>query len=105
MIFISGQQAGQLHDLLFKSVVVPYEVQFINDRVEGNTISIHLVQDDKEPEILYFKKGERAAKMIRAMTGCKIKQSRDEFLRKTLCPAAITNVKNINAIAEALVEL
>ena len=105
MIFISGQNADQLHKLFFKSVVAPNDVQFINDRAEGKALAIHLIQNDKEAETLYFKKGERAAKMIRSMTGCKIKHSRDEFLRKTLCPAVITNVENINAIAEALVEL
>jgi len=108
MIFIVKSKCSeQLHDLLFKSVVVSDndKAQFINDRIEGNAIAIDIVEG--ENEILYFKKGKQLAKMVSLFTGLKIKPSRDKFLMSVLCPAIIikTNDININNVAEALLEL
>jgi len=109
MIFIiKGKWSEQLHNLLFKSVIVDDsdKAQFINDRSEGNAIAIEIIEDDQN-EILYFKKGRQLAKMVSLFTGLKIKPSRDKFLMNVLCPAIIIKAKdiNINNVAEALLEL
>jgi len=108
MIFIiKNKWSEQLHNLLFKSVVVndSDKAQFINDRSEGNAIAVDIIEGDNE--ILYFKKGKQAAKMVSLFTGLKIKPSRDKFLMNVLCPAIIIKAKdiNINNVAEALLEL
>jgi len=108
MIFIiKNKWSEQLHNLLFKSVVVndSDKAQFINDRSEGNAIAVDIIEGDNE--ILYFKKGKQLAKMVSLFTGLKTKSSRDKFLMSVLCPAIIIKAKelNINDVAEALLEL
>jgi len=108
MIFIvKGKWSAQLHDLLFKSVIVDDsdKAQYINDRSEGTAMAIDII--DGENEILYFKKGKQLAKMVSLFTGLKMKPSRDKFLMNVLCPAIIikSNNININNVAEALLEL
>ena len=107
MVFIKDNKwADELHDLLFKSTIVPDDIQFINDRVEGKAIAVDIIESNKN-EILYFKKGKQAAKMVSLFTGYKTTLSRDKFLMKTACPAIIikSNSINVNNIAEALLEL
>jgi len=107
VFIIKGKGSEQLHNLLFKSVIVDDsdKAQFINDRSEGNAIAIDIIEGDNE--ILYFKKGKQLAKMVSLFTGLKIKPSRDKFLMNVLCPAIIIKAKdiNINDVAEALLEL
>jgi len=108
MIFIvKNKWSEQLHNLLFKSVVVndSDKAQYINDRSEGTAMAIDII--DGENEILYFKKGKQLAKMVSLFTGLKTKPSRDKFLMSVLCPAIIikSNSININNVAEALLEL
>jgi len=109
MIFIiENNHANELHNLVLKSVIVRNndKAQFINDRVEGKSIAIDIIESE-DNEILYFKKGKQAAQMVSFFTGLKTKPSRDKFLMNVLCPAIIIKAKdiNINNVAEALLEL
>jgi len=108
MVFIvKGAHSDRLHDLLFKSVIVQDsdKAQYINDRSEGKSIAIDIIEG--ENEILYYKKGKQVAQMMSLFTGFKVTPSRDKFLMNVLCPAIIikTNNININDVAEALLEL